>query len=220
MNNNNFSYLLVALLILLLGIPLAEELRVLSAPIVRMLLFSTMLAIGVWSLKGGASYFKLGMLLAAAGIVLNVATASIESQLLSFSSFIAIFGFLTVAVIYTFRQIALGTKITFNRLVGAICVYLLFGMIWAFTYTLVEAWFPGSFRGIESTMDRGWDSEWLYFSFVTMTTLGYGDISPVLPLARALAYLQAVFGQFYIAMLVAGLVGGYLARRHTAPDDN
>ena len=58
-----------------------------------------------------------------------------------------------------------------------------------------------------------WDSEWLYFSFVTMTTLGYGDIAPVSAIARVLAYMQAVFGQFYIAILVAGLVGAYISRR-------
>jgi len=61
--------------------------------------------------------------------------------------------------------------------------------------------------------DREWDSEWLYFSFVTMATLGYGDIAPVSAIARALAYIQAVFGQFYIAILVAGLVGAHITHR-------
>jgi hypothetical protein len=58
-----------------------------------------------------------------------------------------------------------------------------------------------------------WDSDWLYFSFVTMTTLGYGDLLPLSGAARLLAYLQAVFGQFYIAILVAGLVSAYISSR-------
>jgi hypothetical protein len=60
--------------------------------------------------------------------------------------------------------------------------------------------------------------ELFYFSFVTMTTLGYGDISPVAPLARSLAYLQAVVGQMYIAILVAGLVSAHVAARTERSD--
>ena len=62
-------------------------------------------------------------------------------------------------------------------------------------------------------MGQGWDSTWLYFSFVTMSTLGYGDITPVSAIARMLTYMQAVFGLFYIAILVAGLVGAYVSGR-------
>ena len=80
-------------------------------------------------------------------------------------------------------------------------------------YTLVDAVSPGSFAGFSPMDDFGWDSEWLYFSFVTMTTLGYGDILPVSATARALAYMQAVVGQFYIAVLVAGLVGAYVSTK-------
>jgi hypothetical protein len=80
-------------------------------------------------------------------------------------------------------------------------------------YTLVESMSPGAFTGFSPSEDRSWDSEWLYFSFVTMTTLGYGDILPVSAIARGLAYLQAVAGQFYIAVLVAGLVGAYIGER-------
>jgi len=67
--------------------------------------------------------------------------------------------------------------------------------------------------GRSPSPDRGWDSEWLYFSFVTMTTLGYGDILPVSAAARGLAYMQAIVGQFYIAILVAGLVSAYVSNR-------
>ena len=93
-------------------------------------------------------------------------------------------------------------------------VYLLLGVIWAVSYSVLELAAPGSFGGFETWTSRGWDSEWLYFSFVTMTTLGYGDLLPVSATARAMAYLQAVFGQFYIAILVAGLVSVYIARRN------
>lgn len=61
--------------------------------------------------------------------------------------------------------------------------------------------------------------ELAYFSFVTLTTLGYGDISPVTPFARALVNLEAIFGQFYIAILVAALVGIHISSRTASKRD-
>ena len=116
------------------------------------------------------------------------------------------------------KQVAFGTDISANRLFGAVCVYLLLGVIWALTYSIVELAMPGSFSGFAAWSDRGWDSEWIYFSFVTMTTLGYGDLLPVSATARALAYLQAVFGLFYIAILVAGLVSAYISNRQRSAE--
>ena len=217
--NNNFSYLLVALLILLFGIPLAEDLSLTSTPLARTLVFSALLAVGVWSLTGGQRYFQLGIALAVIGIGLNVAAANTDSQALTIASLCTIFLYLLVAVSYTFGQIALGTEMSFNRLVGAVCVYLLLGALWAFAYSILDIVAPGSFNNIAVSTDRGWESGWLYFSFVTMTTLGYGDISPATATARTLAYMQAVFGLFYIAILVAGLVSGYIANRQLSTED-
>ena len=218
MNNNNFSYLLVSLLILLFGIPLAEDLSLASAPLTRTLVFSALLAVGVWSLKGGR-YFTTGMALAVIGIGLNVAAANADSQALGIASLFTIFLYLLVAIAFTFGEVALGSEMSFNRLVGAVCVYLLLGTIWAFAYSMLDVVAPGSFNNIAMGADRGWDSGWLYFSFVTMTTLGYGDISPASATARTLAYMQAVFGLFYVAILVAGLVSGYITNRQTTRED-
>lgn len=219
MNKNNFTYLLAALLVMLLGIPLAHDLAVASAPLIRSLMFSLLLIIGIWSLRGGGRYFTVGMTFVVAGVLLNVLAVNIDSRILFFGSFAALFGFLLVAITFTLKQVAFSTEITLNRLVGAVCVYLLLGTIWAVAYSLVDVVSPGSFTGFAPQDGLGWDSEWLYFSFVTMTTLGYGDITPVSATAKFLAYSQAVFGQFYIAVLVAGLVGAYIARRQNETDD-
>lgn len=212
-NKNNFSYLLVALLVLLLGIPLAHDLAIASGPLARSLVFSLLLVIGIWSLRGGGHYFTVGMAFVIGGVLLNVIALNIDSKFLVFSSIVALFGFLLVAVTYALKQVVFGTEITMNRLVGAVCVYLLLGTIWAIAYSLVDAVSPGSFAGFTPQDGGGWDAEWLYFSFVTMASLGYGDILPVLGTARTLAYLQAVFGQFYIAILVAGLVSAYISNK-------
>ncbi len=93
--------------------------------------------------------------------------------------------------------------VTIRRIEGAIAVYLLLGFIWAQAYELVALWHPGAFVG--SVEVRG-SSPWTYYSFVTLTTTGYGDVRPVHPLARALAVLEALTGQLYLAILLARLV--------------
>ena len=94
--------------------------------------------------------------------------------------------------------------ITARRIEGAIAVYLLLGFTWAQAYELVALWHPGAFAGaIEGRDANPWST---YYSFVTLTTLGYGDIRPVHPLARALAVLEALTGQLYLAILLARLV--------------
>jgi hypothetical protein len=214
-DKNNFSYLLLALLILLFGIPLADDLAFSSGPVVRAFLISCLLVIGVWSLRGSGRFFPIGMAFVVVGILLNILAINSQSTVFMLGSFASLFGFLLVAISCTLKQVAVGQEVSVNRLVGAVCVYLLLGTMWAVAYTVLDLLAPGSFQGFSSLDDFGWDSEWLYFSFVTMTTLGYGDIAPVSATARFLAYSQAVFGQFYIAVLVAGLVSAYISARRS-----
>ena len=215
----NFLYLLVALLFLFISVPLADDFGLMTAAVARALIFSTLLIIGVWSLRGGGRYFTVGMALAALGIALNVVAINMHSVVLQFCSLLALACFLLVAISFTLNQVVFGTAVNANRLIGAVCVYLLLGSIWALAYTLLNMLDPGSFAGFVPASGPGWNSEWLYFSFVTMTTLGYGDILPISATARALAYLQAVVGQFYIAVLVAGLVGAYIGNRQKQGGD-
>ena len=213
MDRNNFSWLLVALLVFLIGVPLADDLTILSGPVGKSFVFSCFLVIGIWSLRSFARFFPLGIALVIVGIVLNVLSATSQSTVFLFGSLAALLSFLLVAIFCTFKQVVFDTDISANRLVGAVCIYVLLGVIWAVAYSILEMIVPGSFQGFSPLDDREWDSEWLYFSFVTMATLGYGDIAPVSAIARTLAYIQAVFGQFYIAILVAGLVGSHILRR-------
>ena len=131
-----------------------------------------------------------------------------------FGSTLAMLAFLYLATVTAMRQIATGNNISANRIVGAICVYLMLGVIWALCYALLETMVPGSFKGLtEQAASSSWNPDWVYFSFVTLTTLGYGDISPLTYSARALSYFEAIVGQFYLAVLVAGLVGAYLSEK-------
>ena len=96
-------------------------------------------------------------------------------------------------------------------IMGAICVYFLIGLIWADVFFILETLQPGSFQippeqvG-QATLD--------YFSYVTLTTLGYGDITPISAPARSLSLLEAMMGQLYLAVLIARLVGIHIAQSH------
>jgi len=78
-------------------------------------------------------------------------------------------------------------------------------------YLFINMAIPDSFQGLASTDIGAQFSELMYFSFVTIPSLSYGDITPLKPIARTFAYLEAIVGQFYVAVLVAWLVGMYLS---------
>ena len=112
--------------------------------------------------------------------------------------------------------------ITADRIAGAICVFLLVGLFWSMLYGAVSIYNPEAFRlpgGTPSLWQNGGLAEldFIYFSFVTLTTLGFGDISPVSPLARTLTWMQAVFGQLYIAILLARMVSLHVAQSRQNP---
>ena len=92
----------------------------------------------------------------------------------------------------------------------SLCVYFIFGYFFAVVFTFLSEVSPGSFSGGADSLSM---SESIYFSFVTLTTLGYGDITPISPLAQRFAVLEAIVGQIYLVVLVARLVSMHVARR-------
>jgi hypothetical protein len=110
---------------------------------------------------------------------------------------------LLIAVILLLQVFREGA-VTHSRIQGAIAVYLLFGIGWAHAYHIAETVHPGSFATTAGAMSNV--SDWVYYSFVTLTTVGYGDITPVRPIARTLSISEALTGQLYLAVLIARLV--------------
>jgi voltage-gated potassium channel len=104
-----------------------------------------------------------------------------------------------------------------DRIVGAICVYLLIGLGWASVYETLDGVIPGSFRfPAETAWATASSLRYRYFSFVTLATLGYGDVTPVTALAGTLASMEAIAGQLYIGITVARLVALSLMDRADA----
>ena len=91
--------------------------------------------------------------------------------------------------------------VTSDMILGSICAYLVMALLFNEGFALIESLIPGSFEGLTDVRKDGG-----YFSLVTLSTLGYGDVVPVKAVARSLSALAAVAGQFYIAVIVARLV--------------
>ena len=127
-------------------------------------------------------------------------------------SHISVTVFLVLTLIYA-RHANLST------IYAAMCVYLMMGQSWTYVYLAIEAWQPGSFIFNDELRVLGQLNyhelmvEMEYFSYVTLTTLGYGDITPVAPAARSVTILEAILGQLYLTIVLARLVGLYLQER-------
>lgn len=129
----------------------------------------------------------------------------------------AFFGYLAAIIM---GDVISSRQETFDKLCGATCVYLLLGLLWAYVYLVIHHYAPGSFaigdelqQAVTSTgNNREFFTLLVYFSFVTLTTLGFGDISPVTGPALTACWLEAVTGQLFLATFIAGLVGIHVSR--------
>ncbi len=119
--------------------------------------------------------------------------------------------YLGIAAYLILHDILLSQQITIDTIRGGICVYLLIGFVWALLYGITASLDSNAFS--QPIIEIESYGRAVYFSFTTLTTLGYGDIIPVSPLAKMLTNLEAIIGQLYPAILIAILVGGYLSQK-------
>ena len=205
-----YTYLLISLMLLLLISPLFEELN--FANIVISIFFSAVLISTVYAVSQKKSLFVFSILLLCPALVGSWSVYFVESLSLEIigRSFSALF--LAFSAICMMNHVFKEGHVTADTIAGAICVYLLIGLSWAYLYSVTELVMPGSFIfGPHTTRSTGSfahhkSSLFFYYSFVTLTTLGYGDISPLSPPARSLSMLEAVIGPVYLTVLVARLV--------------
>jgi voltage-gated potassium channel Kch len=212
LRQDNFVYLFVALILFLVVIPIAEDTGLVPIQWARNIAFICIMAIGVWSLHKSRRSFYFGLILAGSGILINIIAVTTGADWMYFLSMASLAAFLLFAIGGAFRLVLFSESLDANRLFGAVCVYLMIGILFALAYSVLSKVEPTAFSGMSAAHSLSWNVDWVYYSFVTLTTLGYGDILPQSGTARALAYSEAVLGVFYMAMLVAALVGAYATR--------
>jgi hypothetical protein len=147
------------------------------------------------------------------------------STLVEFIRYLFSASFLTYAIYLMLVEVFVATRVTSNILCASLCAYLLLGVVWALGYSMISILDDGAFTRslggpapVMLRMGSGNTIDALYFSFTTMTTLGYGDFVPTAPLARAMACLEAIVGQLYLAVLVARLVGLQIVHQLSSDD--
>ena len=211
----NYVFLLGGLLFMLLGGSFGTENPQLSARIVMNITLFGVFILGVWSLVHSKTAFIAGWILAGLTLSLTIIAEVTGILLLQNLALTAVLVFFFLSCSIAVYDVLFGGAIDINRLVGAGCIYLLSGSLWGIVYFLLNAIAPGSFVGITGESWSEQLNEFTYYSFVTLTTLGYGDVAAVAPVARTLSYLEAVLGQMYLTVLVAALVGTHIASRRS-----
>lgn len=203
------SFLLLFLIVLLVVAPLRES-GVLAKAFLGVT-FSLMLISGVVAVSRRRWAGIVTGVIAAFAIVLEWAGQWSGSSALESARAISSLMFTAILAGVVLAQVLREGRITIHRIVGSATAYLLLGLTWGEIYHLLAVSVPKAFTS--SVFPSVGQSELYYFSIVTLTTLGYGDITPVHPLARSLVSLEAFTGQLFPAILIARLVSMELLDR-------
>ena len=207
--NHRITFLLVAILFLIIGSPFLDELF--RYGIIPDILLTTIFILGIHAISRTKKAVYIALCLAMP-MFISIWSAHLLGDidlLVTGEFFGAIFcGFIiTLLVQFIFIQEAVTKEVIF----AAVVVYLLMAIMWSFAYLILDYFNPGSFSFPESRSGNIYP--YLYFSFVTITTLGYGDVSPLTAKASSLVILEAVTGQIYLVVIIAWLVGMHVSLR-------
>jgi hypothetical protein len=170
------------------------------------LLLAIMLVAGVFVISGSriaVAAMLVALVMIVTGAVLRIRSPSILDLNLFAGAWLIVGVTLAWAVA---RAIFAPGRVTYHRIIGAVLLYLTVAIIFAAFFTFIGTLQPDAFANMRVEDSPKLATQLIYFSFATMTTTGYGDISPLHPVARAMCNLEAIFGQLYPATLLARLV--------------
>lgn len=204
-----FLVLLVALILYLVLYPLLEGS---DSRFVVILLTLGIPVAGVYAVSGERRDFIIAAILALPLVADYIMPGVPWPLALSVGFPLLLYTFVLSIVL---REVLGSEQVTLDTLFGAAAGYLLIGFVWATAYSWIEWARPGSFYVNPPNDMGGIGMQWfdaIHFSYVTLTTLGYGEITPVSSLARSLSFLEAAAGVLYIAFLVARIVSGYMTK--------
>ena len=205
-----FLFLLILILVMIVGVPFIQDysgLRFVVDILVSAIFIAAMYAISDKKRHVIFALFLVGPMIVVlwGNYFVRIKGAPVIGEICS----ILFFGFAIINIVNFIRK---EKEVTLEVIYAAVVVYLLMAMLWSNIYQLLETLSPGSFSMPEGQMksDR---LLFLYFSIVTITTLGYGDITPLTDRAGGLAAIEAFSGQIYLVVLVAWLVGMHVSKK-------
>ena len=225
---DRYVALLVSLVLLLASYPVVQELNVRH---LYGIILAAQLILSVYSIGETRVHLWTGVCLCLPAFGLQLISAIHLTRLTMLMADTAALVFLGYVIVVVYRAILKDASFDENNIAGAVSVYLLIGVFWSVVYNVIAILQPDSFSDykvleIGGTFHYAGGADFLYFSFVTLTTLGYGDISPDTTLAQTAAWGEAVVGQLFVAVTIASLVSVRVAqaveegRRKRRADEN
>ncbi len=223
-HNRRFLFLSVALIILLLAYPFWQR-TALGVASFDLVFWGVMLT-SIYTISSKHWSFYVGIVLAAPALATDIAIYFNQNADLVFISCLLDLLFLLFITSVIIAHVVRQECVNLDKILGAISAYLLLGLVWALIYGALELAHPGSFQMVSDSMGvlgsgtqiPHWGDldNFIYYSLVTLSTLGYGDIIAVTRAARSLSALEAIVGQLYLAILLARLIGLQIIQAKTA----
>ena len=216
MEKYKYETLLLAQILLAAISPAAA--RLFDSTLVMDIALTLVLAAAIYVVSNTRKHFMIGMAFMIPSVVLIWVSKIMHSGTLEIIAYCISLIFFCYVVYLILSDIFNVRLVTFDVIAGGISVYFFIGNIWGVLYAIIGRLDPGAFRIPEITQEYLGESigdvgAAMYFSFVTLTTLGYGDITPINAIARVLAYLEAAIGQVYLTVLIASLVGMHISHK-------
>lgn len=206
---HRFSYLLVAELVLILGFPLLQHMQMGLYGVLGIGVF----AAALYAVYGEGRLTAIAFVLGIPAIAGNLLASTGYTRVLLVPGLVCGSVFLIFVTAVILKSVLAAARVTQETLYGSIAAYIMLGLTWGGVYFLLETVRPAAFQ---STIKAGVNAPWpdfMFFSFVTLTTVGYGDMVPSSALAKSLVMLEAVTGVMYPAIMIARLVALYGASK-------
>jgi hypothetical protein len=205
---SRYSSLFMSLLLLIVMLSFDEGGDL--ATVLTLVLFSLVAVAGVFVAAEKRSSIVVSLVLGVPWLAVAWLQLAFHTEVLGVATLVLAVLFLGQTVFLILKHLVSARRVTGDLLFGAGNVYLMIGVIWALLYALLQIFEPAAFQCGACDGPLGFETI-VYYSFTTLTTLGYGDISPASSFARSLAILEAITGVLYTTILVARLMGVYLA---------
>lgn len=209
---NKFNYLLTTQIVILVAYPLLHKFDNIFPIISLMFLLAITPALWVGLSR---AWFAVVMSIGAIAFLVNMIVRYGNMEFRDIGIFIllllyGLFYFLAIAILMS--KISSNTTVSSDTIKGGISIYILLGFFWAILYMILLTLDPDALTNVSSNEETA-GFECYYYSFTTLTTLGYGDIVPVAKYARILAIFEAVAGPVYLAIFVAQIIGLSIAQK-------
>lgn len=203
---NNFFYLFFSLITLLFSAAVIGEIPGSSGEDFFSAITLLMLLASIKSLKTEVTWIKTVYVVIGFFILSTLLEKFFPQGIFVYFILVNLLIFFIGSFVTAFKQVLFVGDIDSNKIVGSLTLYILLGLIWATIYLIILVMDPQAFSGINTGSWQEIFSRVAYYSFVTLTTLGYGDILPTNHIAEFFVYIEAIIGVFYMAIIVSSLI--------------